>query len=74
MTEHIVNLESVRVQITRGELCDLLIALDAVHQMRPEVEKWPRLHDKLRVILDAHDLTAKEKDGGDMNAKNPMRA
>lgn len=61
MTEHIVNLESVRVQITRGDLCNILLAITATHQMAPDANKWPQLHDKLRGILDAHDETAKEK-------------
>lgn len=31
---HIINQESVRVQITRGTLCDILIAITAVQQAR----------------------------------------
>lgn len=59
--EHIVNLESVRVQITRGTLCDILIALAAVQQAAPEAKKWSRIHDQLKGILDEHDKHAKEK-------------
>lgn len=59
--EHIANLESVRVQITRGTLCDILIALTAVQQAAPDATKWGRIHDELRDILDKHDEQAKEK-------------
>lgn len=58
---HIVNQESVRVQITRGTLCDILIALTAVGQANPSATKWARIHDELREILDKHDEAAKEK-------------
>lgn len=58
---HIVNQESVRVQITRGTLCDILIALTAVSQANPSATKWTRIHDELREILDRHDESAKEK-------------
>lgn len=58
---HIINQESVRVQITRGALCDILIALTAVSQARPEAHKWSRIHDELREILDMHDAAAAEK-------------
>lgn len=59
--DHIINQESVRVQITRGTLCDILIALTAVHQAAPEAHKWERIHDQLREILDKHDAAAAEK-------------
>lgn len=59
--EHIVNQESVRVQITRGQLCNILLALTAVAQASPEATKWPKLHDELRAILDKHDAAAAEK-------------
>ena len=36
---HIANLESVMVQITRGTLCDILIALTAVQQAAPEAKE-----------------------------------
>lgn len=58
---HIINQESVRVQITRGTLCDILIALTAVQQAAPEAHKWERIHDELREILDRHDAAATEK-------------
>lgn len=58
---HIINQESVRVQITRGTLCDILIALTAVQQAAPEARKWGRIHDELREILDRHDAAAAEK-------------
>ena len=61
MLNHIVNQESVRVQITRGTLCDILIALTAVQQAAPEARKWERIHDQLREILDKHDAAAAEK-------------
>lgn len=61
ITDHIVNQESVRVQITRGTLCDILIALMAVHQAAPEAHKWERIHDQLREILDKHDAATAEK-------------
>ena len=57
---HIVNNESVRVQITRGTLCDILLALTAVEQMSG-ASKWRRIHEELRAILDKHDEQAKEK-------------
>ncbi len=59
--EHIANLESVRVQVTRGTLCDIMIALTAVQQAAPDSTKWTRIHDELRAILDKHDEQAKEK-------------
>lgn len=58
---HIINQESVRVQITRGTLCDILIALTAVEQANPSATKWARIHDELRGILDRHDEAAIEK-------------
>lgn len=58
---HIANQESVRVQITRGTLVDILIALTAVQQAAPKANKWSRIHDELREILDKHDEQAKEK-------------
>lgn len=61
MMDHIINQESVRVQITRGTLCDILIALTAVQQAVPEAHKWERIHDQLRDILDKHDAAAVEK-------------
>lgn len=61
MMDHIVNQESVRVQITRGTLCDILISLTAVQQAFPEANKWKRIHDQLREILDKHDAAAAEK-------------
>lgn len=61
MMNHIINQESVRVQITRGTLCDILIALTAVQEARPEAQKWSKIHDELRDILDRHDTAAAEK-------------
>lgn len=58
---HIANLESVRVQITRGTLCDILIALTAVQQAAPDAKKWSRIHDELKSVLNDHDEKAKEK-------------
>lgn len=59
--EHIANQESVRVQITRGQLCNILLAITAVSQAAPDAAKWPKLHDELREILDKHDAAAAEK-------------
>lgn len=59
--EHIANNESVRVQITRGTLCDILLAITAVSQAAPDAAKWQKLHDELREILDKHDAAAAEK-------------
>ena len=54
---HIMNNESVRVQITRGELISILIAIDGLSEY-PQCTKYKRLRDKLRDILSEHDLKA----------------
>ena len=59
--EHIANQESVRVQITRGQLCNILLAITVAGQAAPEATKWQKLHDELRGILDKHDAAAAEK-------------
>lgn len=53
------NERTVNVKINRGELCDLLIALnvidDEARELDPNNHKWSDLHDKLVGILDAFD-------------------
>lgn len=53
------NEKTVNVKINRGELCDLLIALnvidDEARELDPNNHKWSDLHDKLVSILDAFD-------------------
>ena len=51
---HIINQESVRLQLKRGDVCSLLIALDATADAT-NGKKWPQLRDEIRAQLDKHD-------------------
>lgn len=57
---HIINEESVRLQIKRGDVCSLLIALDSVADAT-NGKKWPRIRDLIREQLDKHDERQKEQ-------------
>ena len=54
------NERTVNVKINRGELCDLLLALnlidDEARKLDPNNSKWSDLHDKLVGILNAFDV------------------
>lgn len=54
-----INQMTVNVKINRGELCDLMLALnlidDEARKLDPNNSKWSDLHDKLVGILDAFD-------------------
>ena len=52
------NLKTVKVGITRRELCDLLLACTCLAD-ETEQARWNALHDKLRAQLDSFD----EKNG-----------
>lgn len=51
------NQKTVTVKITRHELCDLLIATQALED---HAEKWAALHDKLLAQLEAFDAKLDE--------------
>ena len=51
-----INDKNVKIEIKRGELCDLLLSCIAAQQMANDGgEKWNRLHEKLKMQLDAID-------------------
>ena len=53
-----LNERIVNVRITRHQLCDLLIACDAVYEASG-AEKWEHLHDELEQILNIFDEEVK---------------
>lgn len=55
-----LNARTVNVKITRLELCDLLLACTALDNETPaDTQKWGKLHDKLKNILDEFDQKQK---------------
>lgn len=55
------NRRTVKMQLERREMVDLLIALDAVCEGVPNDTKWQSLHDKLRQMLDEADRKAEKE-------------
>ena len=43
------------IKVTRGEICDLLLACLAAKEMAPDSTKWDALHDKLKAQLEELD-------------------
>lgn len=52
------NRRTIKMQLERREVVDLLIALDVVDDAAPNDVHWQALHDKLRQILDEADRKA----------------
>lgn len=51
-----LNERTVNLEITRIDLCDLLLACTALDVATDEnTQKWAKLHDKLKKILDDFD-------------------
>ena len=48
------NEKTVSVKLKRIELCDLILATTSL-KINTNAEKWGKLHDKLREILDDFD-------------------
>lgn len=48
------NSKTITVKMTRRDLCDVLMSLTHTH-IDSGAEKWKKLHDKLKEILDAFD-------------------
>ncbi len=44
----------MKIELNRTEICDIMLALTAAHQMS-DAEKWKRLHDKVKAMLDDYD-------------------
>lgn len=49
-----LNNRTVTLKMTRGEVCDLLIACNTMPAV-VESDKWKKIHDKMREQLDAFD-------------------
>ena len=48
------NEKTVTMKLTRADVCDLLIALNYTSE-GSNAEKWDKLHDKVRGLLDEWD-------------------
>lgn len=46
---------TVTLKLKRIEVCDLLMACIVTDNMAEGAEKWSKLHDKLKTILDEFD-------------------
>ena len=49
-----LNQRTVTVKIKRAELCDLLLACTLIDRAS-DGQKWAKLHDKLKAVLDDFD-------------------
>ena len=54
------NQKTVTMKLSRIELCDLLIACNTCADVS-NADKWSKLHDKLKAILDEFDEKHLEK-------------
>lgn len=51
-----INDKNVKIEIKRIEVCDLLLACTAAQQQANDGgEKWKRLHEKIKMQIDAID-------------------
>lgn len=48
------NQKTMTLKLKRIDVCDILLALTAIKQSS-DAEKWGKLHDKIREILDEFD-------------------
>ena len=56
MFETPLNQKTVTLKLKRIEVCDLMLACTALDSSTPEdTQKWAKLHDKLKAILDEFD-------------------
>ena len=49
-----LNQKMVSVELQRGDLCDIALALTLISQATPDAKKWKVLHDKIKNVL--HDF------------------
>lgn len=49
----------MKIELNRNEVCDIMLALTATHQIS-DAEKWKRLHDKVKTMLDDYDKHQEE--------------
>lgn len=48
--------KKLKITMTRKELCDLMLACSAVNAgNKYKAQKWQRLHDDLKQLIDRHD-------------------
>ena len=48
----------LKITMTRSQVCDLLIAVEALRQGMPKESKWHELHDELWKLLEDWDTVA----------------
>lgn len=50
-----LNQQTRTLKLTRGEMCDVLLALSIISSENPDVKKWDKLLTKARSQFDAQD-------------------
>lgn len=50
-----LNQQTRMLKLTRGEMCDIRLALTAVMVDNPDAKKWSKLREKVIAQLDAQD-------------------
>ena len=49
-----LNQKMISMELQRGDLCDMALALMLISQATPDAKKWKVLHDKIKNVL--HDF------------------